>query len=141
MLKIEKGKRYVMVRIEKMYIGIHAIRVVNRPDFSSPSTLLDYRVIGENGLCFNDTPIHSTCLFTNLCTHYEHWLTLAHGWALTDSRENALKYCRKTLLWEYFRNDRMLPFKQNMPMYGVYGWECSTAYRKAIEQLKDIIIS
>ena len=132
MLKIEKGKRYVMVRIDKMYIGIHAIWVVNQPDFSSPSTLLDYRVIGDNGLCFEDSPIHSSFLFTNLCTFFEHWVVLAHGWALVDSIENALKYCRKTILWEFYRDD-ILPFRQNMP---AYGWMCCTTYQKALAQLK-----
>lgn len=134
MLKIEKGKKYVMVRIDKMYVGIHAIRVVNRPDFSSPSPLLNYRVIGDNGLCFGDSPIHSTCLFANLCTHYEHWVTLAHGWALVDSKENALKYCRKAILWEFYRDD-ILPFKQNMP---TCGWLCCSTYQKALIQLKTL---
>ena len=138
MLKIEEGKKYVMVRIGKMYIGIHAIWVVNQPDFSSPSTLLNYRVIGDNGLCFDDSPIHTVCLLANLCTHYEHWVTLAHGWALTDSRENALKYCRKALLWEYYRDEKLVPFRQNMPVYGVYGWDCSIDYRKVLAQLREL---
>ena len=121
-----------MVRIDKMYIGIHAIWVVNQPDFSSPSTLLDYRVIGDNGLCFEDSPIRSSFLYTNLCTSFEHWVVLAHGWALVDSIENALKYCRKTILWEFYRDD-ILPFRQNMP---AYGWMCCTTYQKALAQLK-----
>ena len=135
MLKIEKGKKYVMVRIDKMYVGIHAVVMTNTPNFSSHSTIMNYRVIGDNGLCFEYSPIHSSFLLTNLCASFEHWVVLAHGWALVDSRENALKYCRKALLREYFGNDRMLPFKQNML---VYGWECSTGYRKAIAQLKDL---
>jgi hypothetical protein len=133
MLKIEKGKRYVMVRIENSYVGIHAVAMTNTPNFSSPTTIMNYRVIGDNGLCFEDSPIHSSYLFTNLCTSFEHWVVLAHGWALVDSRENALKYCRKALLWEYFRDEKLVPFKQNM---SVYRWAFHTAYRKALAQLK-----
>lgn len=132
MLKIEKGKRYVMVRIDKMDIGIHAVAMTNTPNFSYPSTIMNYRVIGDNGLCFENSPIHSSFLFTNLCTSFEHWVVLAHGWALVDSRENALKYCRQAILWEFYRDD-ILPFKQNMP---AYGWVCSMAYQKALAQLK-----
>jgi len=127
MLKIEKGKRYVMVRIDKMYVSIHAVTMTNTPNFSSPST------IGDNGLCFEDSPIHSSHLFTNLCTFFEHWVVLAHGWAVVDSRENALKYCRKALLWEYYRDEKLMPFRQNIL---VCGWVCSTAYRSALAQLK-----
>jgi hypothetical protein len=134
MLKIEKGKRYVMMRIDKMYIGIHAIWVVNQPDFSSPSTLLDYRVIGDNGLCFEDSPIHSSFLYTNLCTSFEHWITLARGYAIIDSKEHALKYCRQAILWEFYRGD-ILPFKQNMPEYG---WACCIIYQKALVQLREL---
>jgi hypothetical protein len=132
MLKIEKGKRYVMVRIDKMYVGIHAVAMTNTPNFSSPSTIMNYRVIGDNGLCFEDSPIHSSFLFTNLCTFFEHWVVLAHGWALVDSIENALKYCRKTILWEFYRDD-ILPFRQNM---SAYGWMCCATYQKALAQLK-----
>lgn len=132
MLKIEKGKRYVMVRIDKMYVGIHAVAMTNTPNFSSPSTIMNYRVIGDNGLCFEDSPIHSSFLFTNLCASFEHWVVLAHGWALVDSIENALKYCRKTILWEFYRDD-ILPFRQNMP---AYGWMCCATYQKALAQLK-----
>jgi len=135
MLKIEKGKRYVMVRIDKMYVGIHAVAMTNTPNFSSPSTIMNYRVIGDNGLCFEDSPIHSEFLFTNLCTFFEHWVVLAHGWALVDSRGNALKYCRKAILWEFYRDEKLVPFRQNMP---AYGWVCSTAYRKVIAQLKEL---
>lgn len=135
MLKIEEGKRYIMVRISKMYIEIHTIITTNALDFSSTSTLLNYRVIGDNGLCFEDSPIHSSLFFTNLCAHSEHWVTLAHGWALVDSRENAIKYCRKAILWEYCGDENMLPFKQNMP---VYWWVCCTAYQKAITQLREL---
>ena len=127
-----------MVRIDKMYVGIHAVAMTNTPNFSSPSTIMNYRVIGDNGLCFEDSPIHSSLLFTNLCTSFEHWVVLAHGWALVDSRENALKYCRKALLWEYYRDEKLLPFRQNMPVYGVYGWDCSIDYRKAIVQLREL---
>lgn len=135
MLKIEKGKRYVMVRIDKMYISIHAVIMTNTPDFLSIQTLMNYRVVGDNGLCFDDSPIHSSFLLTNLCAHFEHWVTLAHGWALVDSRENALKYCRQAILWEYFRDERMLPFRQNML---AYEWVCCTAYQKALAQLKEL---
>lgn len=133
MLKIEKGKRYVMVRIDKSYVGIHAVAMTNTPNFSSPTTIMNYRVIGDNGLCFENSPIHSSFLYTNLCTSFEHWVVLAHGWALVDSKEHALKYCRKALLWEYYRDEKLVPFKQNM---SVYAWACSTAYRKALAQLK-----
>ena len=121
-----------MVRIDKMYVGIHAVAMTNTPNFSSPSTIMNYRVIGDNGLCFEDSPIHSSFLFTNLCTFFEHWVVLAHGWALVDSIENALKYCRKTILWEFYRDD-ILPFRQNML---AYGWMCCTTYQKALAQLK-----
>ena len=135
MMKIEKGKRYVMVRIDKMYVGIHAVTMTNTPNFSYPSTIMNYKVIGENGLCFEDSPIHSSFLYTNLCTFFEHWVVLAHGWALVDSRENALKYCRKALLWQYYRDEKLVPFRQNMP---AYGWMCYNAYRKALAQLKEL---
>ena len=121
-----------MVRIDKMYVGIHAVAMTNTPNFSYPTTIMNYRVIGDNGLCFEDSPIHSSFLFTNLCTFFEHWVVLAHGWALVDSIENALKYCRKTILWEFYRDD-ILPFRQNML---AYGWMCCTTYQKALAQLK-----
>jgi len=133
MLKIEKGKRYVMVRIDNMYVGIHAVAMTNTPNFSSTSTIMNYRVIGDNGLCFEGSPIHSSFLFTNICTFFEHWVVLAHGWALVDSRENALKYCRKAILWEFYRDEKLVPFKQNM---SVHGWMCGAAYQKALAQLK-----
>ena len=132
MLKIEKGKREVMARVDKGHIGITGITVVNTPNFSYPSTIMNYRVIGDNGLCFEDSPIHSSFLYTNLCTFFEHWVVLAHGWALVDSKEHALKYCRQAILWEFYRND-ILPFKQNMPEYG---WTCCIIYQKALAQLK-----
>jgi hypothetical protein len=123
-----------MVRIENSYVGIHAVAMTNTPNFSSPTTIMNYRVIGDNGLCFEDSPIHSSYLFTNLCTSFEHWITLARGYAIIDSKENALKYCRKALLWEFYRGD-ILPFKQNMP---AYGWACCIIYQKALEQLKEL---
>jgi hypothetical protein len=133
MLKIEKGKRYVMVRIDRTYVSILAVVMTNTPNFSSPNTIMNYRIIGYNGLCFENSPIYSSFLFTNLCTSFEHWVVLAYGWALVDSKENALKYCRKALLWEYFRDEKLVPFKQNM---SVYRWAFHTAYRKVLAQLK-----
>ena len=135
MLKIEKGKRYVMVRVDKGHIGITGITVVNPPNFLSPNTILEYRVVGNNGLCFDNSPLYSSFLYTNLCTFFEHWVVLVDGLALVDSRENALKYCRKELLWEYYRDGKLMPFKQNMP---VYGWVCRMAYQKAIAQLREL---
>lgn len=134
MLKIEKGKRYVMVRVDKEYIGIYGITVVNQPNFLLPHTVLEYRVVGANGLCFNDSPLHCSYLQSNLCTSFEHWITLARGYAVVDSKEHALKYCRQAILWEFYRDD-ILPFKQNMPEYG---WACCTIYQKALEQLKEL---
>lgn len=133
MLKIEKGKRYVMVRVDKGHIGINIIVMMNTPDFLSIQTIMNYRVIGDNGLCFENSPIHSSFLFTNLCTSFEHWVVLAHGWALVDSRENALKYCRQAILWEFYRDEKLVPFKQNMP---AYGGVCCIIYQKALAQLK-----
>jgi hypothetical protein len=134
MLKIEKGKRYVMVRVDKGHIGITGITVVNPPNFSSPSTMLQYRVVGFNGLCFDDSPLHCSYLQSHLCTSFEHWITLARGYAIIDSKEHALKYCRQAILWEFYRGD-ILPFKQNMP---AYGWACCIIYQKALEQLKEL---
>ena len=124
-----------MVRIYKMYVGIHAVAMTNTPNFSSPNTVMNYRVIGDNGLCFEDSPIRSAFLFTNLCASFEHWVTLSHGWALVDSKENALKYCRQAILWEFYRDEKLLPFRQNMP---AYGWVCCTTYQKAIAQLREL---
>lgn len=122
-----------MVRVDKGHIGITGITVVNPPNFLSPSTMLEYRVVGTNGLCFNDSPLHCSYLQSNLCTSFEHWVTLARGYAVVDSKEHALKYCRQAILWEYFRDERMLPFRQNMP---AYEWMCGAAYQKALAQLK-----
>ena len=124
-----------MVRANEGYIGICGIMVVNQPNFLSPSTRLECRVVGTNGLCFDNSPLYSSFLYTNLCTSFEHWVVLADGLALVDSRENALKYCRKKLLWEYYRDEKLMPFKQNMP---VYGWVCRMAYQKALAQLREL---
>ena len=125
-----------MVRIDKMCAGIHAVTMTNTPNFSYPTTIMNYRVIGDNGLCFEDSPIHSSFLLTNLCTFFEHWVVLTPGWALVDSKEQALKYCRKAILWEFYR-DNILPFRQNMLAYGrTYGRSCCTTYQKALVQLK-----
>ena len=121
-----------MVRIDKMCASIHAVTMTNTPNFSYPTTIMNYRVIGDNGLWFEDSPIHSSYLFTNLCTFFEHWVVLAHGWAVVDSKEQALKYCRKAILWEFYRDD-ILPFRQNML---AYGQSCCTTYQKALTQLK-----
>lgn len=124
-----------MVRIDKMYVSIHEVAMTNTPNFSSPHTIMNYRVIGYNGLCFEDSPIHSSQLFTQLCAHFEHWVTLSHGWALVDSRENALKYCRQAILWEFYRDEKLVPFRQNMK---TYGWMWCITYQKALAQLKEL---
>ena len=144
MFEVEKGKRYLMVYpdakgfITARIIILYEILDFNKakdPYWKAREVSMRYAPISDDGRIIDGTPRWWTINLSD-CKFKDDYITLGRKYAITDSKAVALKVIKNIIVREYYyKFEKILPFKQNMPCYG---YMVRKQYDLALDKLKKI---